>query len=580
MNFDFNIFAIVLLMIGTANLFLSLVLFKQNENVSNWFAVLMFFISVWSIAYSFELASSNLEQMLFFIKIEYSGISFLPAIWIIFIIKFTNKNHWLSISNLILILLFPLLDFILVVTNRYHFLHYKSVSIDNSGSFPLLSIQPGIAYYVHTVYFYFMLFWGIFLLVKPLTNVYFIYKKQYIYLTFAALIPWIVNVFYLIGYKPFGHIDLTPYAFIVTSFAIAYSLLKHSFLKLIPIAREKVIDSMSEGVIVLDDKKSIVDTNAIILKYLGNNDQKLIGENILTIIENGIDFQTALDSVETKTVIINTHHRFFEVTINRLIIQNTSNNGFLLIFRDITESKIILDKLENQALELESLNTLKDKLFSIIAHDLKSPFASLVSMLKILKDGDLTIEEFKEYLPKLTENVEYTSTMLENLLNWSRSQIDSVKIVFEELVLKEIIENEIKFFSKKALEKNISIHNELAENIIVKVDRNTVNLVFRNLCSNAIKFCNSGDSITISSKMSDGKLTIIFADTGIGMSEENVKKIFGAEIFTTYGTNKEKGTGLGLLLCKDFIEKNGGSICVESELGKGTTFYIQFATNN
>ena len=580
MNFEFNIFSIVLLMIGTANLFLSLVLFKQNENISKWFSVLMFFISVWSIAYSFELASSNLDQMLFLIKIEYSGISFLPAIWIIFIIKFTHKNHWLSFSNLMLIFLFPLVDFILVVTNSYHFLHYKSVSIDNSGSFPLLAIQPGIAYHVHTVYFYFMLLWGVFLLVKPLTNVYFIYRNQYIYLTIAALIPWFVNIFYLIGYKPFGHIDLTPYAFIVTSFSIAYSLLKHSFLKLIPIAREKVIDSMSEGVIVLDSKKRIVDTNASIIKYLSNDDQKLIGKNILTVLENGLDFQTALDTIETKTVVINSHHRFFEVTINRLVLHNTSSKGFLLIFRDISESKIILDKLEKQALELETLNRLKDKLFSIIAHDLKSPFASLVSMLKILKDGDLTIEEFKEYLPKLTENVEYTSTMLENLLNWSRSQINSVNIVFEDLVLKEIIENEIKFFSKKAYEKNIIIQNELDENTIVKVDRNTVNLVFRNLFSNAIKFCNSGDTITISSKIFDGKLTVLFADTGIGMSEENVEKIFGTEIFTTYGTNKEKGTGLGLLLCKDFIEKNGGSICVESELGKGTTFYIQFAANN
>lgn len=564
-------------MIGSANLFLSLVLFKQNVSVSRWFSVLMFFISVWSIAYAFELSSNNLSQMLFFIKIEYLGISFLPAIWIIFVIKFTNKNDWLSLSNLFIILLFPFLDFILVITNEYHFLHYKSVEIDYSEKFPLLSIQPGIAYYIHTVYFYFMIFWGVFLLIKPLTNVFFIYRKQYIYLTVAVLIPWFVNVFYLFGYKPFGQIDLTPYAFIVTSVSIAFSLLKHSFLKLIPVAREKVIESMSEGVIVLDYNKRIVDTNSIVLKFLGNDEKKIIGENILTVIDNGIELQTALNEIETKTVIIQTHLRFFEITINILNFQNTSNNGFLLIFRDITESKIILDKLEKQALELENLNKLKDKLFSIIAHDLKSPFASLVSMLKILNDGQLTIDEFKEYLPKLTENVEYTSSMLENLLNWSRSQIDSVNIVLENLFLKELIDNEILFFSKKAKEKNIIILNQLPDNTIVNADKNIANLVFRNLFSNAIKFCNSGNIITISSKIIDGKLMVKFADTGIGISEDKIKKLFGVEIFTTYGTNKEKGTGLGLLLCKDFIEKNGGSISVESQVGIGTNFYIQFA---
>lgn len=577
MKFDFNIYAIILLMIGTANLFLSLVLFKQNVKVSKWFSVLMFFISIWSIAYAFELASNNLEQMLFFIKIEYLGISFLPAIWIIFIIKFTNKNDWLSFSNLMLILIFPFIDFILVITNEYHFLHYKSVSIDYTEKFPLLSIQPGIVYYIHTVYFYFMILWGIFLLIKPLTNVFFIYRKQYIYLTIAALFPWLVNVLYLFGFKPFGQIDLTPYAFIVTSISIAYSLLKHSFLKLIPVAREKVIESMSEGVIVLDANKSIVDTNSIVLRFLGNDEKKIIGENILIIIDNGMELQAALDSDNIKSIVINTHHRFFEITINRLNLQNDYNNGFLLIFRDITESRIILDKLENQTIELEKINKLKDKLFSIIAHDLKSPFASLVSMLKILSDGQLTIDEFKEYLPKLTENVEYTSTMLENLLNWSRSQIDAVNIVSEKLDLKEIINNEIIFFSKKAAEKNIDISNEIAENTFIYADRNTVDLVFRNLFSNAIKFCNTADSITISSKINDEKLIITFADTGIGMSADKVNKLFGTEIFSTYGTNKEKGTGLGLLLCKDFIEKNGGSIRVESEEGKGTIFYIQFA---
>jgi signal transduction histidine kinase len=197
-------------------------------------------------------------------------------------------------------------------------------------------------------------------------------------------------------------------------------------------------------------------------------------------------------------------------------------------------------------------------------------------MLRIVSDDDISHEEFKQYLPKLTENVDYTSSLLENLLNWSKSQIDAVKVVIEPILLKDLVDAEITFFNKLSLEKNIQINNNIASDYLLNADRNTVQLVFRNLFSNAIKFCKSGDSIMLSTQEINGEETVVFKDTGIGMSADKVKKLFGTETFTTLGTDKEKGTGLGLLLCKDFLNKTGGKIHVESEVGVGTTFYIQF----
>ncbi len=576
MSFEFNIFALVLLIIGSANLFLAVVLFQRIGGVVKWFSTLMFFISIWSIAYGFELASSALEQMLFFIKIEYLGISFLPAIWIIFVIKFINKNEWLLKGNLFLILLFPIIDFLLVVTNNYHFLHYKTIELDNSGAFPLLSITPGIAYIIHTVFFYFMLILGIYLLVNTLRKGYLIYKKQYISIIFAALIPWLANLVYLLGYRPFGHIDLTPYAFIITSSTIAFSLLRHSLFNLIPIAREKVIENMSEGVIVIDWQYRILDVNAIVLKFLNTIDTAIIGKNILEIIEDSNLLKDKLQLANGKHFILNTHNRVFDITVSEINPMKGVYKGNLLIFRDITESELAKEKLEKQTQQLEELNKLKDKLFSIIAHDLKAPFASLVSMLRIVSEDGLSPEEFKQYLPKLTENVDYTSTLLENLLNWSKSQIDAVKIVVEPILLKDLVDAEITFFNKLSSEKNIQIINNIASDYLLNADKNTVQLVFRNLFSNAIKFCKSNDSIMVSTQVINGEETVVFKDTGIGMSADKVKKLFGGETFTTLGTDNEKGTGLGLLLCKDFLNKTGGKIHVESEVGVGTTFYIQF----
>ncbi|MFY7734214.1 MAG: histidine kinase N-terminal 7TM domain-containing protein [Bacteroidia bacterium] len=579
MSFDFNVFALVLLIIGSANLFLAVILFQRNGEIVKWFASLMFFISLWSIAYSFELASSTLEQMLFFIKVEYLGIAFLPAIWVVFVLHFVNKAEWLTKANLSLIFFISIIEFTLVISNNYHKLQYKTVTIDNSDGIPLLSFSPGIVYIIHTVYFYCMLIFGMYLLINTLVKGYFIYKKQYISIILAALIPWITNLIYIVGYRPFGHIDLTPYAFIITSSTIAFSLLRHSLFNLIPIAREKVIENMSEGVIIIDSQHRILDINSVVLKFLNATHNEIIGKNLLEIIDDKALLTEHLQAANGIHFTINTHNRKFDITANEINPMKGVYKGSLLIFRDITESELAKEKLEKQTKELEELNRLKDKLFSIIAHDLKAPFASLVSMLRIVNDNDISPEEFKAYLPKLTENVDYTSTLLENLLNWSKSQIDAVKVVVEPILLKDLVEVEITFFNKLSAEKNIQIINEITNYYLINADRNTVQLVFRNLFSNAIKFCKSGDSIIVSTQIINDKETVIFKDTGIGMSADKVEKLFGSETFTTFGTDNEKGTGLGLLLCKDFLNKTGGKIHVESEVGVGTTFYIQFSGN-
>ncbi len=579
MSFDFNVFALVLLIIGSANLFLAVILFQRNGEIVKWFASLMFFISLWSIAYSFELASSTLEQMLFFIKVEYLGIAFLPAIWVVFVLNFVNKVEWLTKANLSLIFFISIIEFTLVISNNYHKLQYKTVTIDNSDGIPLLSFSPGIVYIIHTVYFYCMLIFGMYLLINTLVKGYFIYKKQYISIILAALIPWITNLIYIVGYRPFGHIDLTPYAFIITSSTIAFSLLRHSLFNLIPIAREKVIENMSEGVIIIDSQYRILDINSVVLKFLNATHNEIIGKNLLEIIDDKALLTEHLQLANGIHFTINTHNRIFDITANEINPMKGVYKGSLLIFRDITESELAKEKLEKQTKELEELNRLKDKLFSIIAHDLKAPFASLVSMLRIVSDDDISHDEFKQYLPKLTENVDYTSSLLENLLNWSKSQIDAVKIVVEPILLKDLVEVEITFFNKLSAEKNIRIINEITNEYLVNADRNTVQLVFRNLFSNAIKFCKSGDSIIVSTQIINDKETVIFKDTGIGMSADKVEKLFGSETFTTLGTDNEKGTGLGLLLCKDFLNKTGGKIHVESEVGVGTTFYIQFSGN-
>jgi two-component system sensor histidine kinase/response regulator len=234
-------------------------------------------------------------------------------------------------------------------------------------------------------------------------------------------------------------------------------------------------------------------------------------------------------------------------------------------------------KLLKQSEQLIELNTIKNKLFSIISHDLRSPFAALSGALPLLESGDFTPEETSIILADIKRMTDNAADMLENLLQWAKSQMNTVKVTPTTLKLSQLAGQNIELYEAIAKQKNITFYNEIAPIQTAFADNNHVLLVFQNLIGNAIKFTKEGGNITISATQQDKDNMVIVAvqDTGVGMAENVCKKIFGSsEIFTTQGTAGEKGTGLGLMLCKEFIEKNNGKIWVESTEGIGTTFYF------
>lgn len=232
------------------------------------------------------------------------------------------------------------------------------------------------------------------------------------------------------------------------------------------------------------------------------------------------------------------------------------------------------DEIEQQAEELRDLNALKDKLFSIISHDLRSPLASLISMLNMAKDGHFSAEEEKYILIELSKNVEYNTELLENLLKWASSQMKGSTIKPVSFDIHEIALSKINLYEKAARLKGIELINSTNINTEVFADKDMVELVLRNLITNAIKFSENGKSITITSTTNNGFVKVCVADKGRGIPKESIGKLFGKQVFTTRGTLDEKGTGLGLILCRDFIQINGGKIWVESQENLGSNFYF------
>jgi len=240
------------------------------------------------------------------------------------------------------------------------------------------------------------------------------------------------------------------------------------------------------------------------------------------------------------------------------------------------------EALEHQAVQLLLNNQQKDKLFSIVAHDLRGPLNSLKGLLDFLKEKQLSEQEINNMLTELRRNVDSSSELVGNLLFWASSQLDGISAKPVVLPLKPLVQDTLALFAHQAKEKKVELLSSEGESALeAYADKDMVQVVIRNLVSNAIKFCRPGDSVTIySSRVSGGKdrvgdeIEIRIADTGIGMKEDALERIRRRESFTSYGTAKEKGTGLGMLLCQEFTAANNGRFRVESEWGKGTCCYF------
>lgn len=257
------------------------------------------------------------------------------------------------------------------------------------------------------------------------------------------------------------------------------------------------------------------------------------------------------------------------------------------VSRDVTERKTTEMQLLKYSEELQELNATKDKFFSIIAHDLKTPFNSILGLSEILKEEakhlDIaTIEQYSGIIHSTSKN---TFRLLENLLDWARIQRSQISFHPAPVLLKKTVSDIVETMVEKANSKMIAVINYVPENLIITADENMLKTILRNLVSNALKFTSVNGKIGIKAVLAGNTVEISIEDTGTGMTKEDIVKIFKiGSNFSKRGTENEKGTGLGLMLCKEFVEKHGGKIWVESEVGKGSTFIFtikqsEFLTN-
>jgi len=231
--------------------------------------------------------------------------------------------------------------------------------------------------------------------------------------------------------------------------------------------------------------------------------------------------------------------------------------------------------LENNEIELRAINETKDKLFSIIGHDLRGPIGAFQGLLQLLKNKEINQTEFLQFVPKLRTDIDNISFTLNNLLSWGQTQMNGTVTQPSVVSIDLVVKDNINLLSEIASKKSIKMVSQLAENTLAWSDADQMDIVIRNLLSNALKFTPKNGAVTINAHEKKEEWVVSIRDTGVGIDKETQDKIFAQNSnITTYGTDNEKGTGLGLSLCKEMVENNNGSIWVESVLRKGTCFFF------
>jgi len=355
-----------------------------------------------------------------------------------------------------------------------------------------------------------------------------------------------------------------------------------------------ILQSTADGILAIDSKGKVIKTNKRFAE-LWQIPQLLIDSG-----DDGAFISFVLDQLTNPDEFISKVQKLYHSKIEDLdflhfkdgrtferysapMVMDDDSIGRVWSFRDITERKLSEDEIKLKNEELLKTNAEKDKFFSIIAHDLRSPFNSFLGLTEIMAEElpSLTMAQVQDLAISMKKSATNLFSLLENLLKWAQIQQGVVPFISEVVRLKPLVDDCVATAYETARNKGIDIIETIPENILVFADSNMLQSVIRNLVSNAIKFTPGGGRVILSANVTcNNNVEITINDTGIGMSQTMIDNLFRIDVQTgRKGTEGELSTGLGLLLCKEFIEKHGGHICVESEVGKGSKFSFKIASH-
>lgn len=544
------------------------------------FLRMMLLASFWSMLLAFESAAPSIADKIMLSRFEYFPNMIIPLFFVRFIFSYDLEQPGWFKRCYWAFWIVPVCTLLLVFTSNYHQLIWTGFSWSPAGH-NILVYHHGPLFFVAMAYSFCMVLLGFALMLSFIRKRPRYYKSKAVFLISASSFPLLSGLIYTLGLSPVEGLDISPMGILFTGLIFFWGIAREQLFDIVPAGHQLMIEKMNDGVIVLDRDNFIMDLNPAAILSLEVH-ESIRGRKLeltlpaLTAVASEIEPGKELRS---EIFLASPVDRWFEVMRNPLKDVHHKQLGTLLILHDITEKKRAEEQLKKIADDLTEMNAMKDRLYSIIGHDLRSPFNSILGFSELL---DTSYDEFsdddrKAFAHNILIASRNTFNLLENLLEWSRIQMGRTPYEPEVLELRVVVGEVISLLRLIAEPKNIQLTNEIPSEQQVYADRNMLTTILRNLISNGIKFTLAGGSVRVSSTSHPDHLSIKITDTGVGMAEGILKKLFRIDsLVSTPGTANEKGTGLGLILCKEFIEKHGGSIRIDSRLREGTSFTLNF----
>ncbi|MEP4373580.1 MAG: histidine kinase N-terminal 7TM domain-containing protein, partial [Algoriphagus sp.] len=522
MEFPTYLFSFTLLvsalLVGMLSIYIGTTIRELTKSV----VLTMWCATIWGFFYGLELISHTLPLKILFLDLQYIGISFISSFWVLFAIHYTSYKS--KKFNLILVALFtiPVVTLILVLTSPYQHFFYESISIVQEDNFTNLVLVKAPWYYVQVAYSYASFMLGLIILWRRFRHSNPLYKTQTKQIILAGSIPIVFNMLYQSGiYRPFDTIDLTPFSFLLSFGIVGLSIARHNLFNIKPIAQNKIIEALTRGVLVLNAKSEIVDYNSEMKSFLDDSTQMITGAFGPDLFSNHSEIQKLMLSSGEKNIgyELETIGKKKNIQVEKIDLKEEQRTiGTIFLFEDTTEQIEINKKLKFQAEELQSLNNLKDKYFSIISHDLKGPVYGIKELIHLTNTGLVSQEEFMEMLPEVSRNMEQVAMLLDNLLAWSSSQLKGGETVnTQEFDIHKVLIQQKGILERVAAEKQLDITIDDQAKSLVNGDKNMIELVIRNLINNAIKFSSNGSIISLTTVDEQDYVKICIEDNGKGI---------------------------------------------------------------
>ncbi|HAC16780.1 MAG TPA: hypothetical protein DCE78_12680 [Bacteroidetes bacterium] len=585
LSLQLNIFSFFLILAALATTSVSVLLLRREAVASKIFGLLMGVTAIWSFTYGMELMYSTLPDMLFWIKFEYIGVGLIPALWFLFCVTFAGYDEKLTKPIVAAIFVIPVLTLIMVWTNDYHYFHYARVEVDTtSGPIPLLDFTPGIWYWVHTAYFYVLLIWGTYLLLLNFRSADPLFKRQTLTVLLGAVIPWAVNAAYLLGFKPYDHLDLTPFVFTVTGMIIGFGLLQYRLFDIIPVARDRLIQNLSDGVIVLDSTDRVVYCNDAMLNILKYDDSGIIGHSASSVFIDFPEIIQHVHSVETHKLSVEKpsenqdDSKHFEVTITKIEDSTGKKTAKVLLFHDVTTLVHNQIELLSARIKAEESDRLKTAFLANMSHEIRNPMNGIIGFAGFIKDPVSSDSDRMRYASIIEKNAQHLMNIINDIIDISKIESGHDKLILDAISISELMNDLSVFFNDQANQKNLDLNfasSVSSSNDFIIIDPQKLRQILVNIINNAIKFTEEG-SVTVRVKKLKNQLIFTIKDTGIGIEPDEINGIF--ERFKQSFDSKRKsfgGTGLGLSISKAYTNLLEGELSVESELQKGSTFTLK-----